>query len=211
MEKPLIVGFLRDREAKKAVRAIDCEFVAVSSRNRILTTEYPQHPRLIVVEVLADQVDAIREIVQTLRHERPLTDILLWAPQAKAAAVRELFRAGAKDVVVSRSASKLVESVDEILTEQQILPRLNDLSRQRNKSARFESMLSRNAAMWDLFDLCTRVAPADATVLIVGETGTGKELLARAVHVCSGAPRTIRRRELCKRPSRVDQLRALRT
>ena len=36
--------------------------------------------------------------------------------------------------------------------------------------------------MWDLFDLCTRIAPAEATVLIVGETGTGKELLARAVH-----------------------------
>ncbi|MFT5527100.1 MAG: two-component system response regulator AtoC, partial [Pirellulaceae bacterium] len=186
--KPLIVGFLRDREAKKAVRAIDCEFVAVSSRNQILTTEYPQHPRLLVVEVLAHQVDATRVIVKTLRHERPLTDILLWAPQAKAAAVRELFRAGAKDVVVSRSASKLVESIDEILTEQQILPRLNELSRQRNKTARFESMLSRSAAMWDLFDLCTRIAPADATVLIVGETGTGKELLARAVHRRSGRP-----------------------
>ena len=182
MEKPLIVGFLRDREARKAVRAIDCEFVAVSSRNRMLTTEYPQHPRLLVIEVLPNEVDATRDLVQTLRRERPLADILLWAPRANAAAVRELFRGGAKDVVVSRSAARLVESVDEILKEQQILPRLNDLSRQRNKTARFESMLSRSAAMWDLFDLCTRIAPADATVLIVGETGTGKELLARAVH-----------------------------
>ena len=186
MEKPLIVGFLRDREARKAVRAMDCEFVVVSSRNRLLTTEYPQHPRLFVVEVLADQVDATRDMVQALRRERPLTDILLWSPHGKATVVRELFRVGAKDVVVSRSVSKLVESVDEILEEQQILPRLNDLSRQRNKGARFESMLSRSAAMWDLFDLCTRIAPADATVLIVGETGTGKELLARAVHRRSG-------------------------
>lgn len=186
MEKPLIVGFLRDREVRKAVQAIDCEFVPVTSRNRILTTEYSQHPRLLVVEVLADQIDATRDIVQTVRRERPLTDILLWAPRARAAAVREMFRAGAKDVVVSRSVSKLVESVDEILKEQQILPRLNNLSRQRNKSASFESMLSRSAAMWDLFDLCTRIAPADATVLIVGETGTGKELLARAVHRRSG-------------------------
>lgn len=43
-------------------------------------------------------------------------------------------------------------------------------------------MLSRSNKMWDLFDTCSRVAPSEATVLIVGETGTGKELLARAIH-----------------------------
>jgi DNA-binding NtrC family response regulator len=121
-------------------------------------------------------------VVLALRRERPLTDILLWAPQVRGGAVRELFRAGAKDVIVSQSVLKLVESAQGILQEQQILPRVNDLSRRRNRSARFESMLSRSEAMWDLFELCTRIAPADATVLIVGETGTGKELLARAVH-----------------------------
>ena len=162
MEKPLIVGFLRDREAKKAVRDVECEFVSVSSRDRILTTEYAQHPRLLVIQVLVNEVDATRDVVQALRRERPLTEILLWAPQARGTAVRELFRAGAKDVVVSRSAARLIESTDEILQEQQILPRLNDLSRQRNRSARFESMLSRSDAMWDLFELCTRIAPANA-------------------------------------------------
>ena len=182
MEKPLIVGFLRDREAKRAVEHVDCEFVSVPSRSGIPTTEYPQHPRLIIIEVLANEVDTTRDFVQTLRRERPLTDILLWAPRARAAVVRELFRSGAKDVVVNGSTAKLIESVDEILQEQQILPRLNDLSRKRNRSARFESMLSRSEEMWDLFELCTRIAPADATVLIAGETGTGKELLARAVH-----------------------------
>ena len=75
-----------------------------------------------------------------------------------------------------------MESVEEILRDQQILPRLNELSRRHSRGSRFESMLSRNAAMWDLFELCTSIAPADATVLIAGETGTGKELLARAVH-----------------------------
>ncbi len=51
----------------------------------------------------------------------------------------------------------------------------------RAKALVFEDPLSR-----DLLDKAERVASSDATVLIIGETGTGKELMARHVHACSG-------------------------
>jgi two-component system, NtrC family, response regulator HupR/HoxA len=41
-------------------------------------------------------------------------------------------------------------------------------------------------AMQELYDVLDRVAPSDSTVLIQGENGTGKELVARAIHTCSG-------------------------
>ncbi len=43
-------------------------------------------------------------------------------------------------------------------------------------------LVSRNAAIRHLFDILPQIASSDATVLILGETGTGKELLARAIH-----------------------------
>jgi DNA-binding NtrC family response regulator len=46
----------------------------------------------------------------------------------------------------------------------------------------FEGVLGRSVAMRELFALLDRVAPTDAPVLIQGETGTGKERVARAVH-----------------------------
>jgi len=46
----------------------------------------------------------------------------------------------------------------------------------------FEEMIGRSIAMRELFALCARVAPTDAPVIIQGETGTGKELVARAIH-----------------------------
>jgi formate hydrogenlyase transcriptional activator len=45
-----------------------------------------------------------------------------------------------------------------------------------------EGFIGRSAAMRDVFDQIRMVAPTDSTVLICGETGTGKELVARAVH-----------------------------
>jgi DNA-binding NtrC family response regulator len=52
----------------------------------------------------------------------------------------------------------------------------------------FEQMVSRDPGMRRLFELVERVAPSDAAVAILGDTGTGKELVARALHTRS--PRT---------------------
>src|SRR5262249_7329588 len=58
-----------------------------------------------------------------------------------------------------------------------------DLERLRGElQQRHELVIGRSAAMQEVYKLIGRVAPTDATVLIQGETGTGKELLAKPLH-----------------------------
>jgi DNA-binding NtrC family response regulator len=50
---------------------------------------------------------------------------------------------------------------------------------------KFENLIGQSPAMQEVFDLIQEVAPTDSTVLITGETGTGKELVAKAIHTRS--------------------------
>ena len=51
---------------------------------------------------------------------------------------------------------------------------------------RFEEIVGRSASLDVALAEVERVAPTDSTVLVLGETGTGKELIARAIHNLSG-------------------------
>jgi len=139
-------------------------------------------PRLVVLAPRGGGPETLVDQLRAARGRWPLVDAIVSAPQATASEVRELLRAGARDVLLDAGAPALHRCIAETLASQQILPTVERLAERRVRSSRFEGMLSRSHAMWDVFETCARVAPTDANVLICGETGTGKELLARALH-----------------------------
>ncbi|MCM2312810.1 MAG: sigma 54-interacting transcriptional regulator [Steroidobacteraceae bacterium] len=78
-----------------------------------------------------------------------------------------------------------IDITDKILMErEQVRLRAQNLYLQEEIKAvhNFEEIVGRSAGLTRVLEDVTRVAPTDATVLILGETGTGKELIARAIH-----------------------------
>lgn len=180
--EPLVAAVVHSTAARAAILDAYPTAGFVPSCGELVHTEFKQHPRLYFIEAPAGGVDQVLAAIDSLRRGRPLASLIVWMPHAKPTAVRDCFLAGATDVLVTQSVARVVESVKQTLQSQRLLPMLDTLSRQRSRTSRFENMLSRSQAMWDLFELCARIAATDATVLIVGETGTGKDLLARAIH-----------------------------
>jgi DNA-binding NtrC family response regulator len=75
--------------------------------------------------------------------------------------------------------------IEKIIHHQQQARENLYLKEQYKERTRFESMIGQSKSMRQVFDLICDVAPMDSTVLITGETGTGKGLAAKAIHTNS--------------------------
>jgi len=99
--------------------------------------------------------------------------------QTATTAIRE----GAFDYIEKPFCPEKVELLIEKLVEHQDLIEENiSLRRQIKEKFRFEGIIAKSSKMLKIFELIKTVAPTNATILITGDTGTGKEIVARAIH-----------------------------
>ncbi|MCR9092985.1 MAG: sigma-54 dependent transcriptional regulator [bacterium] len=181
-----VVVVLNSRRAANWLARAGWETREIASPSEFNGLREGRSARVIVVGCGRSGPERTAEVVEQLHAAAPLVDVVVWRAGASADFVRASFRAGAHDVVLGDTAQALVEATEQAFQRQRLLPQVENLSRARHRSGRFEGMLSRNDVMWDIFMTITRTAATEATVLVTGETGTGKDLVARAIHRRSG-------------------------
>src|SRR5262249_18111331 len=98
----------------------------------------------------------------------------------------EAMRMGAYDFLTKPADPQhLVYMVRRALEKRALQDEVAALRQQLDGRTSFQNVLSKSARMMDIFDLIAHVADTPSTVLILGETGTGKEQVARAIHAGS--------------------------
>ncbi len=132
------------------------------------------------------ETNNIAEAIKLLKEMNPLAEILILSSKAFIHDTVKAVNAGANNYLtypIDPSEVRLaIESVDESLTKNLELDYLRD---QFWKPEWLDIIDSRNAEMRDVFKKIRSVTPTKATVLVIGETGTGKGLLARMIHLHS--------------------------
>jgi two-component system response regulator HydG len=132
------------------------------------------------------------DVLRTIRGTVPGCEVILMSGFATVDSAVEAVKLGARDYLtkpidLDRLTALLVDVRDQAERRQRLLAAESSVAQE----LKFHGMLGRSPAIQEVFSLIRRLAPHVRTVLITGETGTGKELVARALH--HAGPRSAQR------------------
>ena len=184
-----ILIIVSERDLRHRLRAelwsVDREVHTASTAREGLDVARLEEPTLILVEVGIPGLPGVR-VVDVFRDSFPGSMILALAPEPSIEGAVEAMRRGAVDYLdLPPSEARLKEAVGRALQESRSGHLLARVRAEVRDTYGFNVLVSQSPRMLAVFDQVRAVASTDATVLIRGETGTGKELVSRAIHARS--------------------------
>lgn len=122
-------------------------------------------------------------VLKTVRDVYPQTMVMLMTAYASVETVVEALRLGAQDYLLKPLLfDDMLHKVRRLLEHKRQAWELQLLRREISRQFAFDSLVGRSPALQEIFSLTKKVAPTNATVLITGESGVGKEVVARLIH-----------------------------
>ena len=135
----------------------------------------------VLMDLRMKGMDGIETTLRILRDNPVLPVIIMTAYSSIPSAV-EALKSGASDYLTKPLDFDLLKRTLERSLEQVKLRVENEALRQQLVRLQVSDMIGQSEAMKQLFEMIAVVAPTEATVFITGESGTGKGLVARAIH-----------------------------
>jgi DNA-binding NtrC family response regulator len=140
------------------------------------------HPNIVLLDLVMPDVKGM-ELLERLVAADPGVDVILMTAHYSTDSAVEAIQKGACDYLTKPlDLAKLRARISALLVEAKRRRRALQLDHALIDTYQFEGIIGRSPAMLDTFAKIRRVAPHFQTVLVTGATGTGKELVARALH-----------------------------
>ena len=137
---------------------------------------------LVVTDIRLPGLSGV-ELTKWIQETSPDVPVIVITGYADVETAVEVFKVGASDYVVKPfSAATIQESTRAVLEREKELIEIRHLKKSFKDRGEFEGMLSNNPEIHQVFEIIRMVSSTDTTVLVEGETGTGKELVASAIH-----------------------------
>jgi two-component system response regulator AtoC len=174
-DDPAIVGML-----EKFLKSEGYVFEPATSADDALTKVRKSQPDLLLLDVnMPPGVTGI-EVIKTLRAEKLDVPTIVFTAAGTSQMAIEAIQLGAYDYIAKPfDLEELSVTIKNLFAHRALLDEVHEL---RDVVANTDGMIGRHPKMLSVFTTIGRVARSDATVLILGETGAGKTMLAEQIH-----------------------------
>src|SRR5260370_566714 len=171
-------GLRRALEAKYRIAETDSAEAAKEALRR-------EQPDMVLLDVVVAGEEGL-SLLKWMREEGSEVPVVMVSALDTAKTAVEALQLGAADYLVKGfELEELRQRVGNLLKLVTLEKENDALKRRLTTEGQFGQMIGRSAEMRRAFAMADRVAPTDSTVLILGESGTGKDLLAQEIHARS--------------------------
>jgi DNA-binding NtrC family response regulator len=146
-----------------------------------------RRPQIVLLDLVMPGISGM-QLLERLIDIDPGVDVILMTAHYSTESAVEAIQKGACDYLNKPLCiAALRERIDKLIGDARQRQRTTQLDREILEACRFEDMVGRSPLMLEVFARIRRVAPHYRTALLMGPTGSGKELAARALHRLSPA------------------------
>jgi DNA-binding NtrC family response regulator len=165
----------------------EIDIMGVGSPAAALATMSELRPELVLLDLVMPGVEGF-ELLEQLHRVQPGADIILITAQYSTDSAVEAIQKGAYDYLTKPlPVERLRRKVSDWLKQAHLRERASELEGRLAEVFQFEGIIGRSPLILELFARIQRIAPHFTNALVTGETGTGKEFVARVLHQLSPA------------------------
>jgi len=159
--------------------------IALSGGEALALLDRDAHIAIALIDLIMPQTDGI-SLMEEIHRRKPDMAVVIMTGFGTIETAVEAMKRGAEDYITKPFDYQTVRNKVARLTEVfELRERVAQLEANLAHNPSFESVIYVSPAMQKVVDRARTAAASDASILILGETGTGKEMLARAIHAAS--------------------------
>jgi len=162
-------------------------FLTYTAENGVVALEMLKetHYDIIISDIKMPEMDGVT-LLQRVKEQAPDTFVILVTSYGSTETAINAMRLGAIDYILKPiDFDELIMRIKNIDLHKELLREVRFLRQEISAKYNYEHIIGESTAMKRMYRLIDKVAPSTSTVLVAGRSGTGKELVARAIHARS--------------------------